>query len=65
MQELGADEVVDYTRQSVDQVYKDNPFDAVIDQIGGDHLYTNFTRLFRFAKHNDCQPLRDAEQRQL
>lgn len=35
MQELGADEVVDYTKQTVDQVYKNNPFDAVIDQIGG------------------------------
>lgn len=35
-QGLGADEVVDYTKQTVDQAFKDNPFDAVIDQIGGD-----------------------------
>lgn len=35
VQDLGADEVVDYTKQSVDQLYKNNPFDAVIDQIGG------------------------------
>lgn len=35
VQELGADEVLDYTKQTVDQVYKNNPFDAVIDQIGG------------------------------
>lgn len=27
--------MVDYTKQTVDQVYKNNPFDAVIDQIGG------------------------------
>ena len=38
VQDLGADEVLDYTKQSVDQVYKDKPFDAVIDQIGGTHL---------------------------
>lgn len=38
-QDLGADEVVDYTKQSVDQLYKDNPFDAVIDQIGGATSY--------------------------
>lgn len=37
-QDLGADEVLDYTKQSVDQVYKDKPFDAVIDQIGGIYL---------------------------
>ena len=36
LQELGADEVVDYTKQTVDQVFKNNPFDAVIDQIGGE-----------------------------
>ena len=37
VQDLGADEVVDYTKQSVDQLFKNNPFDAVIDQIGGMH----------------------------
>ena len=36
LQELGADEVIDYREQSVDQVFKDNPFDAVVDQIGGE-----------------------------
>jgi len=36
LQELGADEVIDYRQQSVDQVFKDNPFDAVVDQIGGE-----------------------------
>ncbi|KAL3148280.1 hypothetical protein ABBQ38_013746 [Trebouxia sp. C0009 RCD-2024] len=35
VKELGADEVIDYTKQTVDQVFKNNPFDAVIDQIGG------------------------------
>ena len=35
VQELGADEVIDYTHQTVDQVFQANPFDAVIDQIGG------------------------------
>ncbi len=35
LQELGADEVIDYKEQSVDQVFQDNPFDAVVDQIGG------------------------------
>lgn len=34
-QDLGADEVIDYTQQTVDKVFKNNPFDAVIDQIGG------------------------------
>ena len=38
LQELGADEVIDYRQQSVDQVFKDNPFDAVVDQIGGKSL---------------------------
>ena len=34
-QDLGADEVVDYKKQSVDQLFRNNPFDAVVDQIGG------------------------------
>lgn len=41
LQELGADEVIDYREQSVDQVFKDNPFDAVVDQIGGESLPAN------------------------
>lgn len=32
---LGADEVVDYTQESVDQLFKNDPFDVVMDQIGG------------------------------
>ena len=35
-QEMGADEVVDYTQQTVDQVFKTNPFDAVVDVVGGE-----------------------------
>lgn len=34
-QELGADEVVDYSTQRVDELYKDKPFDVVIDPVGG------------------------------
>jgi len=41
LQELGADEVIDYRQQSVDQVFKDNPFDAVVDQIGGESYLPN------------------------
>ncbi len=48
-QELGADEVVDYTQQSVDQLYKDNPFDAVLYQIGG---ATWFSSLHGHNKHS-------------
>lgn len=35
-QEIGADELVDYTQQTVDQVFKTNPFDAVVDVVGGE-----------------------------
>ena len=38
LQDLGADEVVDYKKQSVDQLFRNNPFDAVVDQIGGQLL---------------------------
>ncbi len=41
LQDLGADEVIDYRQQSVDQVFKDNHFDAVVDQIGGESLPAN------------------------
>ena len=34
-QELRADEVTDYTQTSVDQVFKDKPFDALLDVVGG------------------------------
>lgn len=54
VQELGADEVVDYTKQTVDQVYKTNPFDAVIDQIGGvlheSHSMLHFVACLIFDK---------------
>lgn len=33
--ELGADAVIDYTTQKFDEIYKDDPFDGVIDLIGG------------------------------
>ncbi|DBB11254.1 TPA: hypothetical protein ACH3X3_006694 [Trebouxia sp. C0006] len=35
VKELRADEVTDYTQTSVDQVFKDKPFDAVLDVVGG------------------------------
>jgi hypothetical protein len=35
VQELGADEAVDYTEQKFDEVYRDKPFDGVIDAMGG------------------------------
>ena len=36
MQSLGADEVVDYTKEDFAQKYKDEPFNAIVDLIGGD-----------------------------
>jgi hypothetical protein len=36
MQELGADQVVDYSSQCFEEVYKDRPFDGIIDVIGGE-----------------------------
>jgi NADPH:quinone reductase-like Zn-dependent oxidoreductase len=38
LQELGADEVIDYTSQAFDDVLKSNPVDVVIDPIAGDSL---------------------------
>lgn len=35
LQELGADEVIDYTSQRFEDVLKSNPVDVVIDPIGG------------------------------
>lgn len=35
VQELGADEVVDYKAQRIDQLFANTPFDAVVDPIGG------------------------------
>ncbi len=36
LQELGADEVIDYTAQRFEDVLKSNPVDAVIDPVGGE-----------------------------
>ena len=36
MQSVGADEVVDYTKEDFSEKYKDKPFDAIVDLIGGD-----------------------------
>lgn len=36
MQGLGADEVVDYTKEDFAAKYKDAPFDAIVDLVGGD-----------------------------
>ena len=35
VQGLGADDVLDYTQDTVDKVFKNSPFDAVIDMVGG------------------------------
>lgn len=35
-QSLGADEVVDYTKEDFAEKYKDDPFDAIVDLIGGE-----------------------------
>ena len=36
--QLGADEVVDYTQQRFEEVYRERPFDAVLDAYGqGDY----------------------------
>lgn len=35
VQELGADEVVDYRTEEFAERYKDKPFDLVIDSVGG------------------------------
>ena len=36
LQELGADEVIDYTTQRFEDALKSNPVDAVIDPVGGE-----------------------------
>ena len=35
MQELGADETVNYRKQDFADVYKDKPFDYIFDSVGG------------------------------
>lgn len=47
VKEMGADEVVDYTQQTVDQVFKTNPFDAVVDVVGGATTIQSLTVLKR------------------
>ena len=39
MQELGADEVIDYTQEIFEEVLRGNPVDVVVDTIGGTVLY--------------------------
>ncbi len=34
-QKLGADDIVDYTTQDVVSLYKEQPFDGVVDLVGG------------------------------
>ncbi len=46
MQELGADEAVDYTEQRFEEVYRNNPFDGVIDCLGGAHVAGRARSLF-------------------
>ena len=36
LQELGADEAVDYRSQDFAELYKDAPFDFIFDSIGGE-----------------------------
>ena len=36
LQELGADEAIDYTRDRFDDILKGRPVDAVIDAVGGE-----------------------------
>ena len=35
LQELGADETVDYTKEDFSAKYKDKPFDVIMDSVGG------------------------------
>lgn len=35
LQGLGADDVLDYTKDTVDKAYLDNPFDVIVDHVGG------------------------------
>lgn len=36
LKDLGVDAAVDYTSQKVEEVFKDAPFDCVVDLIGGE-----------------------------
>ncbi|KAK9905007.1 hypothetical protein WJX75_007606 [Coccomyxa subellipsoidea] len=43
LKELGADEVVDYQKENFAEIYKDKPFDLILDSVGGiveDRSYT-------------------------
>ena len=35
MQGLGADEALDYTKERFEEVYANDPFDVVLDLVGG------------------------------
>jgi NADPH:quinone reductase-like Zn-dependent oxidoreductase len=35
MQGLGADEVIDYKKDTFDEKHKNTPFDVVVDMLGG------------------------------
>ncbi len=48
LQELGADETVDYTKEDFSAKYKDQPFDVIMDSIGGAALST----LHAYAGHD-------------
>lgn len=53
MQELGADETVDYTKDDFAQKYKNQPFDVIVDPIGGALLVLSpATLCLRIAKQN-------------
>ena len=36
MQDLGADETIDYRSQDFAEVHKDKPFDFIFDSVGGE-----------------------------
>ena len=40
LQEIGADETVNYREQDFAEVYKDKPFDYIFDSVGGEHKET-------------------------
>uniref|UniRef100_A0A1D2AAB1 Enoyl reductase (ER) domain-containing protein n=1 Tax=Auxenochlorella protothecoides TaxID=3075 RepID=A0A1D2AAB1_AUXPR len=48
LKDLGADEVYDYHKKNLVELYKDNPFDAVIDSRGGKDLW----EARKVLKHN-------------
>lgn len=45
IQELGADETVDYTKEDFAEKYKDKPFDVIVDPIGGEVEKKSYTVL--------------------